>query len=95
MVRLRAKGESEYVASRQVPHESASAETRVVLAAFRAAVEGLLARAVTEGKSEPVRAGLLLNLVMMRRLYDEMHTDLEQLGFILQVTEQKLKALEG
>jgi hypothetical protein len=93
-VKLHAKGRSnDFVTLAKVPDEAAGAEARVVLRAFREAVEGLLALSTTPDVSEAVRKGMLANYLGLRDLHRELETDIEQLGFILMVIEQKLKSI--
>ncbi len=92
-MKLHAKGSrsNDFVTLAKVPEEAAGAEARVVLRAFRESVEGLLALATTPDVSETVRKGMLANYLGLRNLHQELETDVEQLGFILRVIEQKIK----
>lgn len=91
MTKLTAKGRNDFVSLAKVPQEAAAAEARIVLKAFRESVEGLLALSTTPDVSEQVRRGMLANYLGLRNLHAELEIDVDQLGFILRVIEQKLK----
>lgn len=92
-MKLQAKGGNEYTRYHHRPAERASAETEVILAAFRYACDYLVSRSQTH--IEQYFEELMASYVEMRELRQEFASDLERIDVSLAVIGNRLTSLGG
>lgn len=81
---------AEYVQMRNVSAEHAFADSSVVMASFRNAVEAILEMTELMQKRPGIQEATIQNFLTLKSLYDNMTGELDQIGLMLQVISQRI-----
>ena len=93
-MKLEAKGgDNEFIAFQHVPSVRASAESNIVLSAYRLALDAVLASVTAENSTGMVITSQMENYLALRRLADEIREDLDRGDLVLQVIETRLRTV--
>lgn len=95
MPRLQTKGSvgAPIASHNKVPTAMAESESRVVLSAFRNAVETVMELASTPNKSPEMERVVMSQLLTLKVLYDELQADMDQISLMLAVATDRTMTL--
>ena len=94
-MKLKPKGENEYIEFQHNPSARASAESNVVLAAYHMALETVLASVTSENSTSMVIESQMENFIALRKLGEQIKDDMDRGDLVLQVIEARLMTVSN
>lgn len=93
-MKLEAKGgDNEFITFQHVPSVRASAESNIVLSAYRLALDAVLASVTSDNNTDVAIMSQMENYLALRKLADEIREDLDRGDIVLQVIETRLRTV--